>query len=123
MRDIFDDLFFDIPLFGKPSRLVFNTPVFDMKPTVWTKTDEGYRAIVKTLGIDKVDVTTFDYGINIKGENEIEGSKYNVDISLPIAEDVMDDVKEIVHDTKFGITIVDLVMDRPEKKKPVIRSK
>lgn len=123
MKDFFDDFFNEMALFSKPSRLVFNTPVFDMRPSVWTKTDEGYKAIIKTLGIDKVEVTTFDYGINIKGSNEIEGYTYNVDISLPIAQDVMSDVVKITHETKCGVTVVNLILERPEKKKIVIESR
>lgn len=123
MKDFFDDFFNEMALFSKPSRLVFNTPVFDMMPSVWTKTDEGYKAIIKTLGIDKVEVTTFDYGINIKGSNEIEGYTYNVDISLPIAQDVMSDVVKITHETKCGVTVVNLILERPEKKKIVIESR
>lgn len=123
MRDFFDDFFNEMALFSKPSRLVFNTPVFDMKPSVWAKTDEGYKAIIKTLGIDKVEVTTFDYGINIKGSNEIEGYTYNVDISLPIAQDVMSDVVKITHETKCGVTVVNLILERPEKKKIVIEGR
>ena len=126
MNSIFDDFdkaFNELSLFSKPSRLVFNTPVFDMKPTVWAKTDNGYRAIVKTLGLDKVEVSTFDYGVNIKGNNEIEGYNYNVDISLPVAEDVMDDVVEITHETKCGVTIINLIVERPERRKPIITAK
>ena len=123
MKDFFDDFFNEMALFSKPSRLVFNTPVFDMRPSVWTKTEEGYKAIIKTLGIDKVEVTTFDYGINIKGSNEIEGYTYNVDISLPIAQDVMSDVVKITHETKCGVTVVNLILERPEKKKIVIESR
>ena len=123
MKDFFDDFFNEMALFSKPSRLVFNTPVFDMRPSVWTKTDEGYKAIIKTRGIDKVEVTTFDYGINIKGSNEIEGYTYNVDISLPIAQDVMSDVVKITHETKCGVTVVNLILERPEKKKIVIESR
>ena len=123
MKDFFDDFFNEMALFSKPSRLVFNTPVFDMRPSVWTKTDEGYKAIIKTLGIDKVEVSTFDYGINIKGSNEIEGYTYNVDISLPIAQDVMSDVVKITHETKCGVTVVNLILERPEKKKIVIESR
>ena len=123
MKDFFDDFFNEMALFSKPSRLVFNTPVFDIRPSVWTKTDEGYKAIIKTLGIDKVEVSTFDYGINIKGSNEIEGYTYNVDISLPIAQDVMSDVVKITHETKCGVTVVNLILERPEKKKIVIESR
>ena len=123
MNDIFDSFFSEYPLFVRPTRLVFNTPVKDMMPSVYKKTDTGYKATIKTLGLDKVDITTFDSGIKVKGENEINGYKYNVDIELPIAEDVMDDVVEIIHETKCGITTIELILDRPEKRKPKITSR
>ena len=95
MNDIFDSFFSEYPLFGRPTRLVFNTPVKDMMPSVYKKTDTGYKATIKTLGLDKVDITTFDSGIKVKGENEINGYKYNVDIELPIAEEISNTVLSI----------------------------
>lgn len=89
----------------------------DMMPSCWEKTDNGYRCVVKTLGISDVNITIEDYGIMLTGSNELEGKVYDTTVELPIAQDVLDNVEEIKHKTINGITFVDLIVNRPEKKK------
>ena len=117
---MFNDLFEDIFAFGfgRPTRLIFNTNgLKDMNPFFWSKTDDGYKATVKTLGIENVRVDTYEYGITISGENEIDGKKYDTTLELPICPDVLDNVIEITHQTKCGITIINLITSKPDKKK------
>lgn len=103
--------------FGRPTKIVFNTNgIKDQMPSQWSKTDSGYKATVKTLGIEKAKVEVKDNGIRISGENEIDGRKYDTTIDLPIAEKVMDTVLEVKHKTLAGITIVELVVDKPTKR-------
>lgn len=110
------DGFFELG-FGKPSKVIFNTAgLKDQMPACWNKTKTGYKARIKTLGVERVNVTVEDYGIKIFGENEIDGQKYDTTIELPISQDVMNNVIEIKHNTTAGITIVELIVSRPEKK-------
>lgn len=118
MIELFDD-FFDNELLGfaKPSKIVFNTNgIKDMIPIKWSKTEYGYKAIVKTLGIEAVNVETKSKGIRVFGENEIDGQKYDTTIDLPIAEKVMDTVLKIKHRTVAGITIIELIVDKPKRR-------
>lgn len=120
MRTFFDDFdrFFELG-FGRPTKFVFNSAgLKDMMPACWEKADDGgYCARVKTLGLTEAKVTVEDYGIKVSGENELEGQIYNTSIELPVSPDVMDNVTEIKHRTVAGITFVELVVDRPQRKK------
>lgn len=126
MKSIFSDDFFDDLLlgFGRPLKIIFNTNnLKDQMPTCWEKTDSGYRCTAKTLGISEVKVSVEDYGIKVFGESELEGKKYNTTLELPISQDVMDNVTEINTKTINGITFIDLIVDRPERRKIKINGK
>jgi len=120
-NDDFDSIFDGMALgFGRPTKIIFNTNgIKDQMPSCWSKTEKGYRCTVKTLGIgnDDISVEVEDGGIKVSGKSEVEGESYDTLIELPIAEDVMDNITEIKHKTINGLTFVDLVVNRPEKKK------
>lgn len=106
--------------FGRPTKVIFNTNgLKDQMPSFWCQTEKGYRCTLKTLGIgnDDINVETEDNGIKVSGKSKVEGESYDTLIELPIAEDVMDNIIEIKHKTINGLTFVDLIVDRPEKKK------
>ncbi len=119
MNDVFANLF-ELG-FGKPRNFYFNTNLLkDQMPAYWHKTDYGYKCRAKTLGVKSVEVTVEDIGIKVVGESEIDGLKYNTSFELPIAEDVLDNVSKINHYTDAGITIIELYVDRPAKRKILI---
>lgn len=111
---------FEVLGFGKPRRLVFNSCVKDMMPSCWTKKDDNiYICTVKTIGINPEDVVVeeTDFGIKVSGETELEGYKYNTSMELPIAQSIMNDVKEIKVNSKNGLTFITLFLNKPEKRK------
>lgn len=106
--------------FGKPRKLSFNSCVKDMLPSYWEKKEDNkYICTVKTLGInpEDVEVTIEDYGLKVTGETELNGYKYNTSFELPIAESIMNDIKEIDVSSKNGLTFITLKLNIPEKKK------
>lgn len=122
MYNFFDDNFFPVG-FGKPTRIIFNTNgLKDMMPACWKSTDNGYKASCKTLGIDKVNVEMVENGIKVSGSNNVDGQDYDTTIELPIAKDIINNIIKITHHTECGITIVELFIDRPEKKKIEIKN-
>ena len=112
--------FFDEFLFGKPANLVYNAgKTQDMNPAYWTKTENGYKAICRTVGIAPEDVviTINEYKIVVKGETEYEGVKYNTSFELPISKEIIGNVKSIDYKTLNGLTYIYLYVETPEKKK------
>lgn len=115
---IFDE-FFTLG-FGKPRNLVFNSCVKDMLPSYWKKKDNNtYVCICKTIGINPEDINVeeTEYGFKVSGESEVEGYKYSTSFELPIAESIMNEIKEVKVHSKNGLTFITLILDRPEKKK------
>lgn len=125
MKDVisfFDDNF---PLgFAKPRHIVFNTNgLQDMNPAQWTKTEDGYVGCFKTLGCEDIKISIEDYGIKLVGNGEVFGKKYNTTIELPIGNDVLDNIVEIKYETKAGITRIEIILNKPEKRKIKINGK
>lgn len=105
--------------FGKPEYVKFNCDrTLDLSPTTWTKTDNGFKATCRTVGInpDDVKVKLEDCYIDISGESEYEGSKYNVSYMIPISDDVISNIKSIKYKTVNGLTHIYLDVERPSKK-------
>lgn len=125
MYDFFDEFF---PIgFRKPERFYFNTNgLKDQMPSQWQKTDYGYRAVVKVLGIEKAKVEVIrdkDYGesyIKCHGESEIDGMKFNTSVELPVVNDVLANVKKIKHKTIAGICFIDLYVEQPKEEQILI---
>ena len=116
MYDFLDDFFG----FGKPFDLVYNTgKTKDMNPAYWSKTDKGYKAVCRTVGIapDDVKVETDDCNIVVSGETEYEGNKYNTFYKIPISKEIMGDITNITYKTLNGLTYIQLYVETPEKKK------
>jgi len=112
--------------FGEPSRLIFNTPnLKDMHPYYWIRTDDGYKCTLKTLGINESDINISidDNSIIINGESAIDGVKYNTLIELPISRQILNDIIEIRSKSINGITVIDLILETPKKKKILINGK
>lgn len=117
MYDFLDDFFGG---FGKPFDLVYNTgKTKDMNPAYWSKTDKGYKAVCRTVGIapDDVKVETDECNIVVSGETEYEGNKYNTFYKIPISKEIMGDIINITYKTLNGLTYIQLYVETPEKKK------
>lgn len=120
---IFDDNFFPLG-FAKPRSIVFNTNgLQDMNPAKWTKTEDGYVGCFKTLGCENIEISVEDYGIKLVGSGEVFDKKYNTTLELPIGKDVLDNIVEILHSTKAGITRVEIILNKPEKRQIKINGK
>lgn len=118
MRDFFDD-FFALG-FGKPENIIFNSGhTKDLDPTYWSKTETGYKATCRTVGINEVDVKVIlnDNYIEVSGESEYEGSKYNVSYKIPVSDEVVSNAKSLKYKTLNGLTYIYLDVERAEKKK------
>ena len=115
--NMFDDNFFPIG-FAKPQRIVFNTnKLQDMNPAHWKKTDTGYVGIFKTLGCDNISLTVEDYGIKLLANGDVFGNKYDTTLELPINKEILSNIIEIKYETKAGITKVEIILEKPEKKR------
>lgn len=115
MYDFLDNFFG----FGKPLDLVYNTGnTKDMNPAYWSKTDTGYKATCRTVGIapDDVKVEIGEYNIIVSGKTEYEGVEYNTSYKLPISKEIMGDIKNIDYKTLNGLTYIYLYVETPEKK-------
>lgn len=117
------DGFFNELGFGKPTKLVFNTKVKDMSPSYWDVSEDGYKGTFKTLGINPEDVKIKtkqdEFGecyLVLSGESELDGYKYSTSFDIPISMDVYNNIKTIQKRTQNGITILKLILDRPNKK-------
>lgn len=118
MRDFFDD--FLTLGFGRAEDIKFNVDrTLDLNPTTWVKTENGFKATCRTVGInpDDVKVEVFDSYISVSGESEYEGSKYNIHYDIPISDDVISNIKSLKYKTLNGLTYIYLDIERPEKKK------
>lgn len=118
MKDFFDDFF--MLGFGKPEDIIYNAGhTKDMNPANWLKTDTGYKATCRTVGINENDVKVIliDNYIEVSGESEYEGTKYNVSYKLPVSDDVISNIKSLKYKTLNGLTYIYLDIERPEKKK------
>ena len=111
--------FIDEFLFGKPINLVYNAGnTKDMNPAYWTKTEQGYKATCRTVGIapEDVNVTVKEYSIVINGKTEYEGCKYDTHYELPISQGVMNKITNVDYKTLNGLTYIYLCVEKPEKR-------
>lgn len=113
-------MFNDFDLLGFatiPSKNIFNTfGLKDLYPSRVEKTDEGYKITLKTLGIEEVDISETTKGLLVQGKNEIDEREYSAVIEIPIAKAVMDNIKEVHVKTIAGITILNLVVEKPKER-------
>lgn len=111
--------FFEEFLFGKPMNLIYNAGnTKDMNPAYWVKTDKGYKATCRTVGIEPeaVKVKIDEYKIIVEGESEYENTKYDTYFELPIAKVIMNDIVAIDYKTLNGLTYIYLTITNPEPK-------
>lgn len=103
--------------FGKPQHLVFNCKNKDMNPVYWEKTDNGYKATCRTVGIrpEDVKVVLENNYIHIEGSTDFDGYNYSTSFNLPIVEDVRDNIKDIKYKVQDGITIIYLNVNKQLK--------
>ena len=121
MRDIFDDFCNDIFAlgFGTPSNLKFGTSgTKDMYPVNWKKTNNGFIAVCRTVGIspDDVEVKLVDNNIVVSGYTKTGEYEYNTYYELPVSDDILSNITDIKYKTQDGITYIYLKVQRPEKR-------
>lgn len=122
MTEIFDDFlnddFFTLG-FDKPRKLTFATPsTEDVYPVHWNSSENGYKAVCRTVGINPKDVTVDvkDGYILVSGETDYEGIKYSTSYELPISKDILANIRNVEYKTINGITYIYLNVIRPEKR-------
>lgn len=103
--------------FGRP-RVAFRSVLKDQMPAFWEKTETGFKALVKTLGLDRVNVELNENAceIIISGKNTIEDQEFDTTVTLPIIQDVVNNIMEIKHKTLCGVSVIELIVDRPARK-------
>ena len=118
MSYFFDD-FFDF--FGVPQNIIYNTGhTKDMYPTNWVKTDTGFKATCRTVGIneDDMNIELSNNGyINVYGNSEYEGDRYDISYRIPISQDVLSNIKSIRYKTLNGLTYIYLDVNEKKEKK------
>jgi HSP20 family molecular chaperone IbpA len=99
--------------------LAFNCKNFDMKPSIWEKTDDGYKCTCRSVGINPEDlkVSIGDDYIHVEGETELDNYKYSVKYDLPVSAEILDSIKSVKYKTTNGITIIYIELEKSEKKK------
>ncbi len=105
-------------LFGNPTNLLFHNYTLDQKPVSWSNTDDGYRAICRTVGVnpDDVNIEVVDGGINLTGSTTVDGEEYSVSYFIPISSAIMAKVENIQYESKNGLTYIYLNLQKIEKK-------
>ncbi len=113
----FDDGFNSI--FGKPRNFYFNCKTKDQMPSFWEKTDDGFKATCRTVGVNPEDVivSVSDDCIVVKGETKVDNYTYNCSYELPVIEEVLNNIKSIKYSSANGLTFIWIKVDKPEKKK------
>lgn len=123
LMDTMDTLSNSLIGFGVPSRIRFNTgSTKDMMPAVWKvwKKNEGtsneyvagYKAVCRTVGIDKDDVNVVlkDNGLEVSGETVVDGTKYTQHVELPMSREVVQQIDGISYFSKDGLTYIFVLM-------------
>lgn len=114
----FDDIF-DAFGFGRPFDLMFNVAgTKDMYPTNWVRTEDGYRCVCRTVGVNPEDVVVEveNNYILVSGESTYDNQTYNVSYKIPVANQTMNNIQEINYETKNGLTFIYVVTRLPEIK-------
>jgi HSP20 family molecular chaperone IbpA len=112
----FDDSFNSI--FGRPRNLIFNCKTKDQMPSCWEKTETGFKATCRTVGItpEDVKITIENDCIKVSGETKTEDYTYNCSYELPVIEEVLNNIKSIKYKTANGLTFINLEVDLPKRK-------
>jgi HSP20 family molecular chaperone IbpA len=115
-KSFFDDANY---IFGRPRNLIFNCKTKDQMPSCWEKTDDGFKATCRTVGINPSDVsvTVSDDCIVVKGETKVSDYTYNCSYELPVIEEVLGNIKEIKYSSANGLTYIWLEVEKAEKRK------
>jgi len=82
----------------------------------------GYFCVVRTVGIDPLDLTVElkDNGIIVDGKTEVEDSTYSQHVELPISKEIIINIEKITYKSKDGLTYIYLKVKQPEKTKVAI---
>lgn len=125
MRTIFDDFddLFELG-FGKAKNLKFNTNgTKDMSPAYWKKTDNGYEAVCRTVGISPEDVKVSIDGNNIcvNGVTTYGSNAYDCSYELPVADSIIELIDSVEYTSKDGLTYIYLNLIQPKHREIAIK--
>lgn len=92
------------------------------KPVTWNNTDNGYRAICRTVGInpDDVKIEIVDDGIHLTGTTIVDDEEYSVSYIMPVSSMIMNKIEDIKYESKNGLTYIYLNLKKIEKKQIAI---
>lgn len=100
------------------SNLAFNNYTLDQKPVTFKKTDTGYKAICRTVGVnpDDVKVESKSDGICVSGETVVGDETYNAHYTIHIKPEIFCKIKGINYTSDNGITTIyiDLKESQPQ---------
>jgi len=119
MDKFFDEFFNDFNMiFGRPRNFYFNCKTKDQMPSCWEKTENGFNATCRTVGINPSDVkvTLEDDCLKVSGETKTNDYTYNCNYELPIIEEVLNSIKSIKYKSANGLTFIYLEIDKPKRK-------
>lgn len=105
-------------LFDEPINLSFNTAgTKDMHPVNWKKTENGYRAICRTVGISKEDlkVDFVENTIRVSGKTKYNDEEYSINYSIPISREIVKNIEKINYKTENGLTYINLIVKKEIK--------
>ena len=116
-NDFFDDTFFGFGV--KPFYNRFNTPLTkDITPVApWKRDGDNYYTVVRMIGIDpeQVNISLEKYGLHIYGESEVFGEKYNQEIKIGMASEIIANIESVNYEVKNGMCKIILNMKKVEK--------
>lgn len=105
--------------------LKFNNYTLDQKPVAWKKTDNGYKAVCRTVGVDAddIEIKLVADGISVYGETKYdEDNVCNVEYLIPIDKSIINSIKEIQYTTKNGLTYIYLTLnDNGRSNIPIVK--
>lgn len=110
--------------FDDVTNLIFNNYTLDQHPVSWKKTDDGYKAICRTIGIapEDVSIEILNNGVRLSGETIVDDETYNVSYSIPISSNIMNNIENIKYETKNGLTYIYLTIKREDVKQiPILK--
>lgn len=118
-NDFYEDFF----NFGKVMDLAFNTGnTKDMNPAYWSKTEDGYKATCRTVGIapEDVKVDFVNSKIIVEGKTECEGDLYETKYKIPVSYVVASNIEKINYKTLNGMTYIYIRLKEPKQNEILI---
>lgn len=113
MEDLFN--FFDNFCFGKPIGISYNAAnTKDMYPISWKKTENGYKCVCRSVGINPEDlnIAFSDNSMKISGKTECDGETYSVSYECPIAKEIISNIDKVEYKSANGLTYIYITLKK-----------